>query len=99
MNKKILFTTLPVLVIFFSSLFASRCPDILETLVINRGIVKQQKEATSIFANYSVPFIENESLSFFCSGLIGLLLLNITYKGMSGVIKCFININKQRGGK
>jgi hypothetical protein len=99
MNKKTFFIVLPVFVVFFSSLFASKCPDILETLAINRGIAKQHKETTLIFANYSVPFIGNKSLSFFCSGLVGLLLLSIAYKGMSGIIKCFININKQRTKK
>jgi hypothetical protein len=93
MNKKTLFTTFPVFIVFFSSLFASRYPDILETLIMNRGIAKQHKEAISIFANYSVPFIGNKSLSFFCSGLIGLLLLSIVYKGMSGIIKYFISTN------
>ncbi|MDR3281966.1 MAG: PDGLE domain-containing protein [Endomicrobium sp.] len=91
MNRKKFFVAIPIFVVFFSSLFASRCPDILETLVINRNISKQSREVTSVFANYSVPFVNDKSLSTFFAGLVGLLVLNIIYKGLHGVVKHFIN--------
>ncbi|MDR3281667.1 MAG: hypothetical protein LBS78_01385 [Endomicrobium sp.] len=91
MNRKIFFVALPIFVVFFSSLFASRCPDILETLVINRTIANQSREVTSIFANYSVPFVNDKSLSTFFAGLAGLLVLNVIYKGLHGIVKHFMN--------
>lgn len=90
MNKKIGTVIFPIFVTFFASLFASKNPDVLETLAINYGFDKQAKEIASIFAGYSFPFISSHFLSTFCAGATGLVLLYILYKGINGAIGRFI---------
>ncbi|OEG71800.1 hypothetical protein ATZ36_12700 [Candidatus Endomicrobiellum trichonymphae] len=89
MNKKISAVIFPIFVVLSASLFASKHPDTLETLAINYGFDKQAKEAASIFAGYSFPFINNQFLSTLCAGAIGLILLCVLYKGINSAVKHF----------
>jgi hypothetical protein len=91
MNKKIGVVIFPIFIVLSASLFASKHPDILETLAINYGFDKQAKETASIFAGYSFPFINNQFLSTLCAGATGLILLHVLYKGINSTIKHFIN--------
>jgi len=86
MNKKIIVVLFPVFIVFFASLFSSKYSDALETFAINHGFEKQAKETNSIFADYTLPFINDGFLSSFCAGIIGLGILYILYR----VVKRFI---------
>jgi len=79
MNKKNIGVLFPILIVLFASLFSSKYSDTLETFAINHGFEKQAKETVSIFADYSLPFINNRFLSSFCAGIIGLAALYILY--------------------
>ncbi|OEG70778.1 hypothetical protein ATZ36_17550 [Candidatus Endomicrobiellum trichonymphae] len=89
MNKKVSAVIFPIFVVLSASLFASKHPDILETLAINCGFDKQAKEANSIFAGYSFPFINNQFLSTLYAGVTGLILLYVLYKGINSAVKHF----------
>jgi hypothetical protein len=94
MNRKISAVIFPMFVALSASLFASKHPDILETLAINYGFDKQAKETTSIFARYSFPFINNQFLSTLCAGTTGLVLLYVLYKGINIAVKYFTKKNE-----
>ncbi|MDR1511817.1 MAG: hypothetical protein LBS15_03535 [Endomicrobium sp.] len=80
MNKKIIIALFPMLVVLFASLFSSKYPDTLEAFSVKQGFEKQAKKIVLVFNDYNLPFINNRFLSFFCSGMIGLVLLYILYK-------------------
>jgi cobalt/nickel transport protein len=90
MNKKTGGFIFPIFTVFSASLFASKHPDILETLALKYGFDKQAEETASMFADYSFPFINNQFLSTLCAGVMGLILLYVLYKGINNVIKHFI---------
>ncbi|MDR2399598.1 MAG: PDGLE domain-containing protein [Endomicrobium sp.] len=79
MNKKIIFI-LPGLIIIFASFFASKQPDVLETLAINYGFADKTKENLSLFSGYSFPFIKNSFISTLLAGFTGLLIIYILFK-------------------
>jgi hypothetical protein len=80
-SKKTIIVLFPVCIILFASLFSSKYPDTIETFAINQGFKNQTKEIVLIFNDYNdLPFIVNQFLSSFCSGIIGLVLLYILYK-------------------
>ena len=84
-NKKgLLFSVAAVL---SASLFASSSPDALERIAINYGFEKNAKETNSFFTDYSVPFINNEFVSTFLAGIIGLALLYLLYKAAYALLK------------
>ncbi|GMO66104.1 MAG: hypothetical protein Nk1A_3660 [Endomicrobiia bacterium] len=80
MNKKVIVILFPVFVVLFASLFSSKHPDTLETFAVNQGFEKQAKKIVLIFNNYNLHFINNQFLSSFCAGIIGLVLLYILYE-------------------
>ncbi|AKL98556.1 PDGLE domain-containing protein [Endomicrobium proavitum] len=84
MNKKVFAAIgVPVAIVFFASLFASSHPDALERISINYGFEDKAKETSSFFTDYSLSFINNEFLSAFFAGVIGLVLLYGLYKLIS----------------
>ena len=87
MNRKII---LPVLVILFASIFASKYPDTLEALAINYGFANKTKETLSLFAGYSFPFIKNTFLSTLCAGLTGLLIIYLLFQTTKKITTYFI---------
>ena len=80
MNKKAIVVLFPVFIVFFASLFSSKHPDTLEIFAVNQGFEKQTKKIVLILNNYNLPFINNQFLSSFCAGIVGLVLLYILYK-------------------
>jgi NADH:ubiquinone oxidoreductase subunit 6 (subunit J) len=91
MNKKTIAISAPVFVVLIASLFASKYPDSLEILAINYNFENKAKIISLLFTNYSFPFIKNQYLSTFCSGIIGLFLLYISYKIINKITKFFVN--------
>jgi uncharacterized membrane protein len=89
MNKKIIFI-LPGSIIVLASFFASKQPDVLETLAINYGFADKTNESISLFARYSFPFIRNSSLSTLLAGITGLLIIYIFFKVAKKVANYFI---------
>jgi cobalt/nickel transport protein len=90
MNKKTFAVILPVFVVLLASLFASKYPDTLETLAINYGFEHQTKEISSLFSGYSLSFINNQFISTFCAGIVGLFILYILYKVLNSTVKRFV---------
>ncbi|MDR0956723.1 MAG: PDGLE domain-containing protein [Endomicrobium sp.] len=91
MNKKTIAILVPIFVVLIASLFASNYPDILEILTINYNFDNKAKITPLLFTNYSFPFINNQHLSTFCSGITGLFILDFLHKVMNKTIKFFTN--------
>ncbi|MDR3111981.1 MAG: PDGLE domain-containing protein [Elusimicrobiota bacterium] len=79
-NRFFLSWILPIITMFLASLFASSHPDTLEAVAEKYGFDSFAKNITSVFTDYSFPFISNEILSSFLSGIAGIVLLYILYK-------------------
>ncbi|MDR3244326.1 MAG: PDGLE domain-containing protein [Elusimicrobiota bacterium] len=87
-NKKTLFAFIvPIAIVFLASLFASSYPDTLEALAIKYGFDQTAKEMSSVFTDYGIGALDNEFLSTFLAGLIGLFLLFALYKAISFTVK------------
>jgi hypothetical protein len=79
----------PALITLFASLFASSHPDALERVAINFGFDEKAKEAASVFTDYTVSFINNETVSTFLAGIAGLVLLYALYKAAAFAVSKF----------
>jgi hypothetical protein len=71
--KKILLVV--ILVTALAALFASQFPDGLEQVAVKLGFIDSAQEQTSIFTDYSCPFISNGMLSTFLAGILGILII------------------------
>lgn len=76
-----LFLSLSVLVVIGASFWASGHPDGLEWVAEKMGFMGMAVETNFLMADYTIPFITNETISTMIAGFAGILITMVVFLG------------------